>query len=71
MIKTKWYLAFVLLLSLLINNALAKQITQNEWDCSIDLENGDVGTLFLVQTENKVKGGIKVVVQESMPWMRS
>jgi len=60
MIKTKWYLAFVLLLSLLINNALAKQITQNEWDCSIDLENGDVGTLFLVQTENKVKGGIKV-----------
>lgn len=58
MIKINWYLVIVLLL--LADNAYAKRVTQQEWQCSVDLGQGRTGDLFLIRAEGEVKGGVRV-----------
>jgi hypothetical protein len=53
-------LTFLLVLSGFGSSASARLVTQQEWQCDVDLHQGDSGVLFLIRAEGKVKGGIKI-----------
>ncbi|MBL4671166.1 MAG: hypothetical protein JKX81_02810, partial [Arenicella sp.] len=41
-------------------SVFAKSVSQQEWQCNVDLHQGDRGVLFLIRAGSKISGGIKI-----------
>ena len=57
--KSVSVLILLLILSVFGSTVSAKQVTQQDWKCDVDLHQGESGVLYISRAEGKVKGGIR------------